>query len=171
MAGPIIPLVIRGGAALIKRLARKKVLSKAAKKKLEKKAKKVGQKAKKKEGTPPFAKEISKVARKEATNPPLKEGLKAGKDLKREKDFLKGIEDRISKRVSARKPGQPGEGKPRSKRRKDTTKLDRQSVRITDNAKRKAGEEVSKKAKEARKNLKDRKRKRELKEDAKKRRN
>jgi hypothetical protein len=162
------------GKWLLKKLAkrtRKKVLSKETNEKLKKKAEKIGRKNAKKEGTPPFAKEASKEARKGPINPALTEGLKAGKDLKREKDFLKGVEDRIAKNISQRKPGQPGEGKPRSKRRKDVTAFDRRSIKVTDKAMKKAAEEVGKNAKEAKEALKKRKRTRELEEDAKRRRN
>ena len=153
------------------RITKRKRLKPETEKKLKAKAKKVGRKVEKKKATPPFAKQESALARKGDPDTPLKKGLKAGEDLKREKDFMKGIEDRVSKRMRQRKPGQPGEGKPRSKRRKDVTKIDRRSIKLTDESAKKASKEISENVKKATKDLKQRKRKRELKEDAKRRRN
>ena len=156
---------------IAKRLARRTRLKPKTEKTLKKKAAKQGRKLQKKKGTPPFAKEVSKEARKRPVNPALKEGLKAGEDLKREKDFLKGIEDRITKRIKQRNPGQPGKGKPRSKRRKYVSWVDRRSIKLTDKSMKEAGDKVREKVKEAKANLKKRKRTRQLKEDVQRRRN
>ena len=156
---------------IAKRLARRTRLKPKTEKILKKKAAKQGINLQKKKGTPPFAKEVSKEARKRPVNPALKEGLKAGEDLKREKDFLKGVEDRITKNMTQRKPGQPGKGKPRSKRRKDVTKFERLSIKLTGESMKKAGDKVREKVKEAKTNLEKRKRTRQLTADAKRRRN
>ena len=161
-----------------KRKARKKILTD---KSVRKRAKKIGQKATKQEATPPFAKSKSSMAdwgyairRHKSFNPadtPLKKALGEHKGIEAEKLLARFTKARISKRMLARKPGQPGKGKPRSRRRKDVTELDRRSLKRTHDRIKAAEDKKRTIIKKRTKELTQKKRERDLKKDSEQRRN
>ena len=191
MPAPLIPLILFGlrtGATFLAKRAAKKALKRIARKKIltdksvRKRAKKIGQKATKQEATPPFAKSkqpmedwgdaIRKHKFFDVPDTKLKLALQEQKKIQGEKAWLrKEVNSRIIKRMKARKPGQSGEGKPRSKRRKDVNEFDRRARKISQDKIKASEKRIQGIINELKKERKQKKRERDLKKDSEQRRN
>ena len=178
MPAPLVPLILfglRAGATFLAKRAAKKALKRIARKKIlkdksvRKRAKKIGQKATKKENTPPFSKPDNRNPR---PTTPLQQALREHKKMQEEKAWLrKEVNSRIVKRMKARNPGQPGEGKPRSKRRKDVNEFDRRARKISQDKIKASEKRIQGIINELKKEHKQKKRKRDLGKDSEQRRN